>query len=234
MSVFIFIAKVIFAAIEFFAGTILSLSIFRIPFRYFFNKTILISLVMAVISTYFREVIALDTAMIPSLAAEIVLIIIIFNIPFLYSLLVSIIGYLLAFLFETILVLLGTSIGITSQELMTRSALHVFVLELVTAFFMLLLVWYLQSRKIGFQFLIKHLSLKETLKGYNFLLSAILILGIIGMQLQLIAVKDYSLKIYFPIILAIILIVGTIISFIHNKKLLKQKYERLTKHEYHR
>jgi hypothetical protein len=190
--------------------------------------------VMAFTSTYFREIIAVDLVLLPVLIAEITLVMIFFNIPILYSVLVSITGYLLAFLFETVLVLVGSSIGITSQELMATSPLHVFVLEMITALLLLLISLYLQKKKIGFHFMVKHLSLRESLKGYNFILSTILILGIIGMQLQLIAVKDLTLKIYFPIILSIILLFGIIFSYIYNKRLIRQKYERFKRNEHNR
>lgn len=238
MTVLLFLMKMVFAAIEFFATIILSLSVFRIPFRYHYLKIVFVSVVMAFLSTYFREIVNMDFALLPVIIAEISLIMLIFTIPFFYSVLVCIIGSLSGSLLETLLVLAGSGLDITSQELIKNSPLHLVSLELCTALIILLITLFLQKRKLGFLFLVKHLSFKETLKGYNFILAGILLLGVIGMQMELLAFKDYSVKVYFPIILSVILLVCICVAYAHNKKLIKNKYERLSynerKNEHHR
>jgi hypothetical protein len=224
----LFVSKVIFSAIEFYATVVLSLSIFRIPFRYRLGKIALISLVMGFLTTYFREIVDMNFALLPVIIAEITLVMIFFSIPIFYSILVSVIGYLSGSLIETLLVLAGSGLSITSQELIKNAPLHLFSLEICTALIIWLFVGYLQKRKIGFLFLVKHLSFKGGLRGYNFVLSAILLLGVLGMQFELLAFSEYSVEVYFPIILSVILLVGLGVAYVHNKNIIKEKYEKVS------
>jgi hypothetical protein len=219
-------ATVFFSAIEFFAGILLALSIFRIPFRYSFPKTIVIALAMSLISTYVREFIGVDYTLIPVITSEIILITFFFNIPVFYSILVSVVCFLFASIFETLFIILGTKLGMTTQELLSQSELHLSTLELVNSIFMFLIIWILQKQKIGFQFLAKHLSGKQPLKGYNFMLTSVFIIAIIGLQFQLFAFKEHNIQFYFPIIISVISIIGIIIAYLYNKKIIRRKFER--------
>jgi hypothetical protein len=217
---------VLFSAIEFFAGILLALSIFRIPFKYSFARIIIVALSASIVSTYVREFIGVDYTLLPVLATEIILITFFFNIPFFYSIMVCVIGFLVSSICEGLFILLGTLTGITTQVLLSSSEIHLSILELVTSIFIFLIVGILQKKKLGFQFLSKHLSGKQPLKGYNFLLSSVFIAGIIGLQIQLFAFKDHDLQFYFPVIISVISILGIIVAYIYNRNIIRRKFER--------
>jgi hypothetical protein len=226
----LFAAKTIFGALEFFATVILSLSLFRIPFKYKISQVILMTLLMGVISTYFRDVlVAPDFVILPVLVSEIILITLIFSLPIYYSLLICVIGFLSAIIFETLFTVIGSGIGITSQELISTSFEHYITAEIVCSILMFICTYIIFKTKIGFLFIMKHLSLKQALRGYNFILSAILLIGLIFAHIALFAYTDLQLNIYFPIGLFIIFLLGLLIAYKHNKKVIKMKYERLTK-----
>jgi hypothetical protein len=198
------------------------------------SKTILISAVMAIIEVYFREIVGNDYALLPVVIAEIILFIIIFQLPILYSLLICIIGYLIGFIAETFIILIGSSTGITSLNLIGSSVVHLFGIELVTAILTLLIAWFLQVKKLGFQFVAKHLLLKKSLKGYNFLLSGLVLLGVVGMQFQLITLEGRNIKLYIQFLLTAIFLIAIVVAYFYNKKQIKTKYERLAKNESNR
>jgi hypothetical protein len=185
---------------------------------------------MGTVSTYFRDIIHLpDFVILPVLVTEIILITLIFTLPIYYSLLICIIGFLSAVIFETLYMVVGSAIHVTTQELIANSLTHFISSEVVCSILMFIVSIIILKNKFGFLFIMKHLSLKQALKGYNFILSAILLVGLIFAHIALFAYVEQTLNVYFPLGLFIIFLIGIMIAYVYNKKSIKLKYERLTK-----
>jgi hypothetical protein len=227
-DLFIYLIKIFFSTIEYSSVILLALSLFRVPYKYKITKIVLIALIVSIVSYYFRDYFN-DIAIPSLLIVLIVLIMLAFNLVIFYSMLICIIGLLGSAIVETLVFVLGSKLGITSEDLMKNSIWHLSIVQLSTAIILLIVVYFLQSKKIGFMFIAKHLAIRQALKGYNFILSIILVISIVCLQLAIDSYKENSFHIYFPIILAIAFISGIWISYKHNKEILKLKDERLSK-----
>ena len=230
MTIVAIFTKFLVTAIEFFSTVILSLSLFRIPFRYYLAKLSLTACLMAAISIYTRDILNNITySLLPVWGTEIILIMIIFRIPIFYSALICIIGVLLAITFETIVATAGTLIGITSPSMIENSIYHFVIMDLIVSILMFLISYIIQKKRIGFLFIVRYLRLNMALKGYNFILSIILISGLTFSQFMTMVVQKNNFYIYIPIAYTILFVIGVLVAYMYNKKLLKDKYERLNK-----
>ncbi|WP_028547932.1 hypothetical protein [Paenibacillus sp. UNC451MF] len=220
-----YFAKIIANAIEFASMILVSLSLFRIYFRYSLHKVALIAFIMALISVYFRDVInEPGLAAIPVIASGIVLITIFFGLPLIFSILIFIIGSLATTLFEGIVVSIGTYLNLFSPEKFQTSLSQFILCELIVSALLLLLVYPLQKYKLGF-----HTTINDAQKGYNFLLSAVLVIAVVIIQIQTVTFKESKLHIIVPIFIGIIFLAGIYLSYKHNQKLWKNRRERLSR-----
>jgi hypothetical protein len=217
--------KIFFSTIEFSAMILLCLSLFRIHFRYSLHKVFLIALILSSISVYIRDIILEpDFSALPVIIAEIVLITLFFSLPLIFSLLMCVIGSLATATMEGIVISLGAPYNLFTQESMQASAIEFMCFDLIVTALLLLLVYPLLRYKLGF-----HTTSNDALKGYNFLLSAILVIAIVIIQVLVIAFKQSTLHFYIPIISGIVFLIGIYLAYKHNKKLWENRRARLAK-----
>lgn len=220
-----YLAKILANTIELASLILVSLSLFRIYFRYSLHKVAFIAFCMSLISVYFRDVInEPGLAAIPVIASGIVLITIFFGLPLIFSILVMIIGSLVTTLFEGLVVSVGTYLNLFSPEKFQESLTPFIMCELIVSALLLLLLYPLQKYKLGF-----HTTINDAQKGYNFLLSAVLVIAVVIIQIQTVAFKESNLHIIVPIIIGIVFLVGIYLSYKHNRKLWKNRRERLSR-----
>lgn len=222
------ITKLIFSILESSMVVFLSLTLFRIPIRINLSKIYVISLIISAISIFQREIIAdLEPyAFMTQIVCYIILIFFIFNLPFFFSILVAMIGYIAFVIIQMFLLGFLSYSRIATFESLNSSLLkfsYFQVLEIVVTSF--IIIW-LQKRKIGFMFISKRINLKKDMKGYNFFLALIIITSIIIMQFIAFSIDTNRPYLAILIGLTIIFIIGLIIAYIKNKMELKQKYER--------
>lgn len=222
-----FAIKVFLSSIELSAMIVLSLTMFRFQFFYYLHKIYGIALLMSIISFYFRDIVELGIfAVLASLSTEIILIMIMYRIPFFYSLLVSVTGFIAGVITESAVMLSGITLGLFDQSQIQQSVAVLGSIQLITAFILALIIYLLQRRKIGFLFKTKYLASRTALKGYNFILSAFLVVSIILAQIELISFYNHSMNIVSSIIIALIFLIGIYVAYIHNKKIIRETYER--------
>ncbi|GAA4862269.1 hypothetical protein GCM10023310_47070 [Paenibacillus vulneris] len=220
-----YFAKIIANSIEFASVILVSLSFFRIYFRYSLHKVALIAFFMSLISVYFRDVInEPGLAAIPIIVSGIVLITLFFGLPVIFSILVMVIGSLVTTLFEGLVASVGTDLNLFSPETFQTSLSQFIMSELIVSALLLLLLYPLQKYKLGF-----HTTINDAQKGYNFLLSAVLVIAVVIIQVQTVAFKESKLHIIVPIIIGILFLVGIYLSYKHNQKLWKNRRERLSR-----
>jgi hypothetical protein len=226
-------SKILFSAIEFFAEIMLSFSLFRIPMRYYLLRIAGIAVVMSSLSYYLRDAAGMtDYTLLTLLIVQIILIMILFNLPFLYSLLISFIGFLAAVLIEYGTLMAGTYFNITSIDKIGSDTWHFNGHLLATALVMMVLVYFLQAKKLGFMFIANRFTIRQAVRAYNFWLVSVLLIGIVLLQFTTLSFNAQLMHSYILLALAAILMIGIIASYKQNKKMLKEKYERLVKNEH--
>jgi hypothetical protein len=219
------LTKVIFTTLEFSAMILLCLSLFRIYFRYSLHKVVFIAFSLSVISVYIRDILHEPAfAALPVIITEIVLITVLFGLPLIFSFLVCVIGAIATVTVESLVVTIGSYFNLFTQEMLKTSSLQFIYHELIATAFLLLLVYPLQRYKLGF-----HTTSNDALKGYNFLLSAVLVIAIVAIQIQVIAFQKSAIHIFIPVILGLIFLTGIYLAYKHNKMLWKNRRERLSK-----
>ncbi|PZE21006.1 hypothetical protein [Paenibacillus xerothermodurans] len=217
--------RIIFTAAEFFGMLLLSLSTFRIYFRYSLHKVALIAVVMASTSVYIRDTLDLVSySLLPVITTEVILITVLFGLPLIFSFLISIIGMLATAMFETLVLAIGSYFHLFTQDTMKTSLTQFIVHELINTATLLLVTYPIQKYKLGF-----HTTSNDALKAYNFWLAAILVIAIFGIQISIVSFRGSTVHILLPIALCGILLIGVYLAYQHNRKLWKNRRERLSK-----
>lgn len=220
-----YFAKIVVSTVEFISMILVSLSFFRIYFRYSLHKVALIAIIMALISVYIRDILnEPGLTALTVIASGIVMIMLFFRLPLIFSILICIIGSLVTTLFEGLVISLTAYLNIFSQEMLQTSLMQFIICELIVSVCLLLLVYPLQKYKLGF-----HTTINDAQKGYNFLLSAVLVISVVTIQVQTIAVRQSTLHLVVPIIVGLIFLAGIYLSYKHNQQLWKKRRERLSR-----
>lgn len=220
------IVKILASAIEFFAGTALALSLFRIPLNY--KRIALIAVIISLISTYFRFVPELmPYHSLSILVSQTALLIVLFYLPIFYSILITVMGLLLSVSLEYAVVYAATELlHVTTIEEASSNVLIYSLLILTAAIIIGLVTYFFQTRKIGFMFMAGRFSVRQAVRAYNFSLSAILIVCFLLYQLANISVQQLKVHGLILIGLSASLLIALYISFKQNKKFLVERYER--------
>jgi hypothetical protein len=226
------LTKFTFSIIETVSFILLSFSLFRVPIKYAWKKVLIIAMLLSSISIYQREFLnAEEYALLTSILIYIVCIRFSFVISLWYSTLVCILGYISFALIQTLLLIIGSGIGWTSFDLLQTSVIHGSLLQLSSALVCGFIIYWMQSKKIGFMFVIKKYSLKESFKGNNFYIITIFILSVISLQLSFLSFREHSSMIYFAFTFILIFLIALIFTYKKNKKEITEKYGRTRNHD---
>lgn len=222
---FTFLVKMVSTTIEFFAMVLLVLSAFRIYFRYALHKVFFIAVILSLISFYVRDFLGqFNYAFLSIFVTEIVLLTLFFRLPIIFSFFMCIIANIATATFEGLVAAIGIQMNLTSEQLIQTNLVHSVTWQLVVTALQVLLILFLQRYKIGF-----HFTINDSMKKYNFWLSGILILSVFAIQVQTLIFRESKFHIVIPIVLAIIFLIGIVLSYKHNQKLWKARRERLSK-----
>jgi hypothetical protein len=220
--------KVLASLVEFGAAIIFAFALFRIPINYF--KVILIALIISILSHYMRSIPDIEQFVpISILICMVILIGVLFSLPFFYSLLISILCILEGALFEFGIMWVGIRLKFTTMDLLRDNIMHSTYVVIGAGCISLVLAYILQTKKIGFMFMAGRFSVRQAVKAYNFAISAVLIIAMVCVQVAAISVKSFNIHGYILIFHAIILLGALYASYKQNRRLLDEKYERLSK-----
>jgi hypothetical protein len=171
------------STLEFFFGTLLSLSIFRFPIQYVYVRTAIFAFLLACIIhfTYFtldlKGVIVLTNITLFTVFYTLFL-----RFPFLKSFLLSIVGVFLAIIVELSSLTLLTAAKLGEPQHVASSKWLGSLIFLISAVIFALITFIFQKYKIGFVINAGHWSANRFLKPYNFVLvcaSLLLLLTIV-------------------------------------------------------
>ncbi|MCR8631041.1 hypothetical protein [Paenibacillus radicis (ex Xue et al. 2023)] len=222
--------KFFFSTIELIAVTTFALSIFRFPLRYHFSKILAISIAMSITAFYLREIAMLKNyAVLSMLSTEMIMITLLFSLPLYYSLVITIIGFMLAGIIEYAVMMAATWLNLTNAAIARTNFIHSSSVFLITAIIVTLMTIYIRYRKFGFMFMANKLTMNQAIKKYNFALSAVIVVFILIIQLTSLSYNNFSIHSFILIILSIFCVIGISIAYKHNKKLINDKHERLKK-----
>lgn len=217
-----------FSFVELFTGIVLTISLFRFPLKYNYYKVFIISLVLTTVSFYFRNVAGLGNyAIATMIITEVILLTLLFNLPVYYSLFIAFIGFMLGVIVEYAVSTVGTLIHITNVENINTNFIDGSIVYIATSVILLLITIFVRYRKFGFMFVTNKMTMKNGIKKYNFAISAILVIGMLVLQLTSISYNTLSIHVFILFGICVLYIVGIIIAYKHNKKMLNEKYERL-------
>ncbi|ANE48333.1 hypothetical protein SY83_20910 [Paenibacillus swuensis] len=234
LNVGLVILKVVFSSLEFFSGLILSLTLFRFPVKNNYWKIGLMGAILGLLGFYLREIANLpDYAVFSNAIFTIVLITIFFRLNFVYSLLIAIIGIVAATLIEIVIVFTGVYLKLTTVELISTNNIHSAILFLLSGLVMLFISFVLQKRKIGFLFKSSTFTWNKAIKGYNFIVSAVLLVSILVVNFITYSIRINNVHFSLLIILALSLLIGLYVSYKRNKQLLTKSFERQNINEHY-
>jgi hypothetical protein len=220
--------KVLASTFEFIAAIMFAFALFRIPLNY--KKITLISFIMSVLGHYIRSIPNLDQfSALSVIICQVILIFVFFNLPIFYSLLISIICILSVGLFEFAVMWLSVQLKINSIAVIQDNPIYTSLVLISAGCIALILSLILQKKKIGFMFMAGRFTVRQAVSAYNFAISAILIVALVSLQVGTIAVKSFNIHGLILISLALILLSAILIAYKQNRKLLDEKYERLSR-----
>lgn len=179
---------------------------------------------MALLSVFIRDVIDETLfATLPVLITEIILITLLFRLPLIFSLLLCVIGTAAVVTIEGFVLSIGSNFNLFSEQMLKTSITQFVMFDLIVTVIILLLVYPLQRYKLGF-----HTTSNDALKGYNFYLSGVLVVAVIALQVEVLAFKVSYVYIAIPIFIGFIFLIGIYLAYKHNRKLWKNRRERLS------
>lgn len=211
---------------ELFGLLICSLIIFRLPIRYNLTKIAIMTFFNTLISVYTFTTIP-DFAVLINLACLLILLSLFYQLPFFYSLLISIIYIFIGGILEYAITLFAVKVLNVSDVLVAVGTYGSKIVYIITGIVLLIIAWLLQRKKIGFMFIAKHFTMRQSVKGYNFALSAILSLSVFSIAIASFMFNKLNYHFYILIGLTILFIFAIYISYKQNKKQLHEKHERL-------
>jgi hypothetical protein len=221
------VAKVLISTVEISAIYCVALSLYRFPLRHVYLRVILICFLVSCLGTYLRDLIGLvDFAPLIMLVFQIVLTVIFLNLPIFYSTIISITTIILSALFETTVIETGNWLGIMDYNKIVASVKYYYAMDLIVSFVSVILIYILQSKKLGFTFMVKHSSLLP-IKGFNFLLCGVLIIFVSAIQVEILLFTRSDSSLLFPLFNCCFFIIILFIAYRHNRKQLEKRYSYL-------
>jgi hypothetical protein len=232
-------SKVLISTVEVSATFLLALSIYRFPLRYAYSKVALIGFIVSLLGTIMRDWAHIyEYTTLLMVVSIFVLTILILRFSSYFSMIISSTTLLLGMILELGFELLGNRLGLGHFVAITiiESVELYFFQDLVVAVVCTMLIIYLQKKKLGFTFLINKLSINDTNKKFNYIISFILVGFVTVMQLSFLTIMPYSevvttkqliIKLLFSIFYFLIFSIYIIITYKKNKLEIYQKYRYL-------
>jgi hypothetical protein len=213
---------------ELFGALVCMLSIFRMPIRYYLHKIAIITFLITVISLYTFAYFP-DFAFFINFSCMVVIVSIIYRIAFFYSLLMVAIYYLLGIILEYSLTIISTKLLKIPDQYFALNTLGLNGIFVTAGILLLVIAWLIQRKKIGFMFIERYFTMRQSVKGYNFALSAILVISIVTLQLISTSYVEQSFHIFLLVGITILFLAGINVAYRQNKKQLDEKHKRLSK-----
>lgn len=219
------VLKFLTAGILLSSGITISLALFRVPLRNNIMKIISIGVVMELISIAFefiKDHEVINFSIIVMVIAEILLISFLFKLPYLYSILICIFGFLGAGPVLIGITLLVTKLGISSNEVIHSNTLHLYLFRLICSTILLSGAFFIYSKKIGFILKANQFQLKNVSK--KFYIGLFFILWIASFIIMLTKYNPDYFSLLFTAY-CIVFIIGLVAAYKLNKKHIREKYD---------
>ncbi|MCM3272604.1 hypothetical protein [Paenibacillus elgii] len=211
-------------AVLFLASMILlNFVIFKIPVKENDKQITVLALIVGSANYYFKFVLHSPYAFVLQIILYTVFLMLLRRYPIFYSFIVSLTGFIVISLIDAIVTIAGLQLKITTNELMVHNFYHYVGMHLATIILTLLIAYTIHKAKIGFSFVIRRFSGKYSLRSYNFIWAAILIIGTIVLQFLSVGFSIYSMHKYILIVFSLILIISIFYAYLQNKKALKDR-----------
>jgi hypothetical protein len=216
--------KLLLALITFGSIMILVFTIFRIPIKANDKQIAILALLVGTTNFYFKFVVESPYFLLEQMVVWIVLITILRNYPIFYSVIVCITSAIFVTIIDTAVTLSAIGLKLSTMEQINNDSIHYIALHLSVTVVNLFISFFLKKLNIGFSFVRVRFSGNSTLKTYNFVWAAVLIIVVTAIQMFVNSYTAKSYNIYLIIIMSIFMIVAIYNAFVKNKESIKDRY----------
>lgn len=213
--------KLIFAVISTIGSTILMFSIVKLRLKDNHAKIAIFGVVVGAIIYYFKFVVAAPPLnyILYQVIANVILFIVIFRFPLVYSLIISCLGFIATALGDSLASTPALQLKLTSIEQMNSNVYHYITLHAFVAVIYILISYILKRYGIGFNFIVRKFSGGiHKISFSNFLWSIILIIGVAFTTFLANPEVIETFHMYIILIVAIIFIISITYSYFQYKQ----------------
>jgi hypothetical protein len=202
-----------------FSVVILTFSIFKVPIKNNDKQIAVLSLILGATNFYVKFILNSPLHFIILLSLFLILLVVFRQYPVFYAAIVSVGGLLAASVFDILISVYAIWLNISSVDL----GQHYVMLNLASATICLLFAWIIVKLKLGFSFVKSRFSGKYSLKIYNFIWAAILLIAVFFVQFVVVKTPILSLHGIFLVGIIIFFLVNIIYAWKQNKKSLADR-----------
>lgn len=218
------ILKIASSTVEMFVNLSLSYAIFRMPIKPVFKKILAASLVISIISILQREFSFTEPyAFVTQIVFYIVFIAVIYNLPFLYSLLVGLTGYISFALVQLALFFIVFLFGVSFYDIST-SLVNFITFQIIESIIVIGIIYFINVKKLGFLFVLKRHTFKQRITKINFIITILFGIALMLMQTILILLDRHDFYMNVALILAILFTITVFLVYRKNSIEIKKRY----------
>lgn len=228
------LVNLFFSFLDFAGLTLLALSVYRIPIIMYWKRLLAIQLVLlGVMVVYDHFLQSKDFYALTIASVGIILLTVLLKIPVLYSALIWVTGYSLAVLIQMILVVIVTGVGLFNLEQLQSSEILSNVAIAITFATILLIVYYMHKKRLGFMFIMNRFRLeKRSLRAKDFFVATFFICIVALIQAAINSYFTNELNHYLFIVLVgmiIISVIGLYVTYLFNIREIDERFNMIRK-----
>lgn len=220
-----FIAGLVYA----YGLVILNYAIFKIRVSGKDKQIMILALAFAATNFYFKFVQDSNIFLVTQVIVYTIVMSIVRKYPLLYALVVSTVGIIVIAIIEVIVTSGVIALKISTIEVIKNSTLPFVMMHILIALIFLLLAWVFIKYKIGFTFVVRKFSSKNTLKTSTFVWSFFLVIALAALQFISQNFKLLSQSSLSVIFSSIALCACIVYAYYQNKKSLVERFGEIKK-----
>jgi hypothetical protein len=202
----------------------LNFAIFKIPIKDNDKQIVLLSLIVGIVNFYFKFILADSSFLLAQIVIYLISLMIFRKYPIIYAFIVSLTGSIAVSLIDAIVTIAALRLKFSTMATMASNLYEFAILHLVSTALCFLTAFILYKLNIGFSFVRGKFSGKHSLRSYNFIWAALLIIGFVGLEFANLNFTKYSTHLYIIAIISICLLVSIAYAYFQNKKSLEDRF----------
>lgn len=214
---------------DYFTILLLAFSIFRLPIKYNVLRLIGSTIIITVVSFLQRDILQItDYFVFVNLVVGMSAIMVLFQLPLAYSLLVFASGYLVSATIQMIVAVVPLVTGILSMDQIQSQFMII-----PTVLLIMLVLYIIHKKRLGFMLIANRFMLKkEKIRPRDFFVAGVFVSSVTMIQSGMVAINNKEDNLTFVFILlgvTIVMILGLLITYFINVKEIEERYFRKNK-----